>query len=127
MLRRVKGRCLWCHLYPAFSISGVSALKHHSADVQRPDGQGANKQTSQQPRFSLLDGAYHANSESSGLDDVGEGEDMLLSDSSSSALAKRADQALQLIGTLLGGNDHECGFVHHERLGRVHCYHGKLH
>lgn len=116
MLRSVKHRCLWCHVYLAFSISGILALKHHSVDVQRPDGHDASKQMSQQPRFSLLDGAYHANSESSGLDDGKEGEDMLLSDGSSSALAKRADQALQLIGTLLGGNDHDSDFVHHEQL-----------
>lgn len=114
MLKRVNRRCLCCHFDFSVSISSISALRHYSADVQRPDGQEASKQPSQQPRFSLLDGAYHADSESSGLDNAVERQDVLLSDSSSSALAKRADQALQLQGTLLGGNGYKGGFVHCE-------------
>ena len=49
---------------------------------------------SQQPRFSLLDGSYHANAADTSLDGEDQG-------AASTALAKRAQQALQLSGELL--------------------------
>ncbi len=64
------------------------------------DGGVKSEQTSQHPRFSLLDGAYHAHGHLTCLDNGVEAEGMQVADQGiSTALARRADQALQLTGT----------------------------
>lgn len=72
---------------PSLTIFGVE---------QGADDAAANEQMGQQPRFSLLDGAYHAN----GRSDAAESgiEDESLQSDHGNALARRADQALQLAG-----------------------------
>lgn len=68
-------------------------MREQGRSGERGDGSG-----SQQPRFSLLDGSYHASSDQNGLaaGDVHSG--AVSGDASSTALACRAEQALQLTG-----------------------------
>ena len=68
-------------------------MREQGRSGERGDGSG-----SQQPRFSLLDGCYHASSVQNGLaaGDVHSG--AVSGDASSTALACRAEQALQLTG-----------------------------
>lgn len=68
--------------------------------VQEKRGQSGNGRASQQPRFSLLDGSYHASIEQDGRGAAGGGPPGgAEADASSTALACRAEQALQLTGT----------------------------
>ena len=62
--------------------------------VKENNGSRGGGSGSEQPRFSLLDGSYHASSAQHGL--AGDTD----ADASSTALACRAEQALQLTGEI---------------------------
>ena len=62
------------------------------ASVLVQSSRGQAKAAEQQPRFSLLDGSYHA------AHDAGQHQDEASQDGASTALAKRAQHALQVSG-----------------------------
>ena len=73
--------------WAGISRKAAIVLQNNTTAVKNGDAQ-------KQPRFSLLDGSYHATGNDMGLEGEIEGK-------ASTALAKRAQQALQLSGELL--------------------------
>ena len=76
-------------------IDGTAGNRFHCA-LQNMARCGGNDSAPKQPRFSLLDGSYHANGTDGDAHDKEDG-----NSKASTALAKRAQQALQLSGELL--------------------------